>query len=228
MPDIKRYPNRKLYDTEAKRYVTLEDITEMIRADQDIHVTDHESGDDLTTLTLTQIILEQEKKASGFLPRSLLTSLIRTGGDTLEQVVRSLQVTLTLSGHGNDDENPSELNEGEDDAAADEAGSIVSENVADPKSSVDSVSGSLVDDRVSDMLHLLNVPTRRDMRQLQEQLNLLSARLEEISAEQGLAEIESEDAEQDLDRNMASTRSSGRSDTGKLDTVESNSFGEDT
>ena len=40
MPQIKRYPNRKLYDTEAKRYVTLEDITEMIRSDQDIHVTD--------------------------------------------------------------------------------------------------------------------------------------------------------------------------------------------
>jgi len=238
MPDIKRYPNRKLYDTEAKRYVTLEDITEMIRADQDIHVTDHETGDDLTTLTLTQIILEQEKKASGFLPRSLLTSLIRTGGDTLEQVVRSLQVTLTLSGHGNDDENLSELNESEDDTLVDEAGSIVPENVSDPKTGGDSASGSLVDDRVSDMLHMLNVPTRRDMRQLQEQLNLLSARLEEISAEQGLADIVSEDAEQDLEGNIASTRSSdrsdtsrsdtGRSDTGKLDTVESNSFGEDT
>ncbi|MCB0161660.1 MAG: polyhydroxyalkanoate synthesis regulator DNA-binding domain-containing protein, partial [Caldilineaceae bacterium] len=78
MPVIKRYPNRKLYDTEAKTYVTLDEITEMIRAGRDVQVIDHETGDDLTTLTLSQIILEQEKKSAGFLPRSLLTSLIRT------------------------------------------------------------------------------------------------------------------------------------------------------
>ena len=98
MPVIKRYPNRKLYDTEAKTYVTLDEITEMIRAGRDVQVIDHETGDDLTTLTLSQIILEQEKKSAGFLPRSLLTSLIRTGGDTLEQVLR------TFHGGSEDDE----------------------------------------------------------------------------------------------------------------------------
>ncbi len=63
MPLIKRYPNRKLYDTEAKRYVTLENITEMIQKGEEVQVVDYESGEDLTNLTLTQIILEQEKKA---------------------------------------------------------------------------------------------------------------------------------------------------------------------
>ena len=170
MPQIKRYPNRKLYDTEAKRYVTLEEITEMIRADQDVHVTDHETGDDLTTLTLTQIILEQEKKASGFLPRSLLTSLIRTGGDTLEQVIRSLQATLPVSGHGH-------THEAEDETANEAATATGGDAEADDKAAP----GSAVDDRVSDMFHLLNVPTRRDVRRLQEQLDLLNAKLEELS-----------------------------------------------
>ena len=234
MPDIKRYPNRKLYDTEAKRYVTLEDITEMIRADQDIHVTDHESGDDLTTLTLTQIILEQEKKASGFLPRSLLTSLIRTGGDTLEQVVRSLQVTLTLSSHGDADTASTEIDELMNVVKADEAELTVSEETpVGETDSKETASGSIVDDRVSDMLHLLNVPTRRDMRQLQEQLNLLSTRLEELSTEQGLAEIEDEATEQDLESDTAPIQSgietnTVESDTVESDTVESNVSGRDT
>jgi polyhydroxyalkanoate synthesis repressor PhaR len=57
MPLIKRYPNRKLYDTEAKSYITLEGVAALIRNGEDVQVIDHESGEDLTTLTLTQIIL---------------------------------------------------------------------------------------------------------------------------------------------------------------------------
>ncbi|MCB0135660.1 MAG: polyhydroxyalkanoate synthesis regulator DNA-binding domain-containing protein, partial [Caldilineaceae bacterium] len=69
MPVIKRYPNRKLYDTESKRYVTLEHIAQMIQQGEDVIVTDHESGEDLTNLTLSQIIFEQEKKGSGLMSR---------------------------------------------------------------------------------------------------------------------------------------------------------------
>ena len=66
MPQIKRYPNRKLYDTEAKRYVTLDELAGLIQAGADIQVIDHESGEDLTNVTLTQVVLEQQKKSSGF------------------------------------------------------------------------------------------------------------------------------------------------------------------
>ena len=80
MPVIKRYPNRKLYDTEAKGYITLEQIGELIRDGQDIQVVDHATGEDLTALTLTQVILEQERKRSGSLPQTVLTGLIQAGG----------------------------------------------------------------------------------------------------------------------------------------------------
>ena len=166
MPVIKRYPNRKLYDTEAKTYVTLDEITEMIRAGRDVQVIDHETGDDLTTLTLSQIILEQEKKSAGFLPRSLLTSLIRTGGDTLEQVLR------TFHGGGEDDE----AFEAQPTAAADAAKAAG----AKPVPSKAALAQAAVDERIADMLNLLNVPTRRDVRQLQEQLAALSRRLDEL------------------------------------------------
>ena len=59
---IKRYSNRKLYDTQESRYVTLEEIEEMIRAGKEIAVVDAASGEDLTSVTLAQIIFEEEKK----------------------------------------------------------------------------------------------------------------------------------------------------------------------
>ncbi len=64
---IKRYPNRKLYDTIAKQYITLDGVAELVRQGSEIKVVDHASGEDLTAFTLTQIILEQEKKRMGYL-----------------------------------------------------------------------------------------------------------------------------------------------------------------
>lgn len=168
MPLIKRYPNRKLYDTEAKSYVTLENITQMIREGQDVQVVDYESGEDLTNLTFTQIILEQEKKsASGFLPRFLLAGLIRTGGDTLLQMRRSLPSTLVGAG-GSDT--------GEESSLEEEAGSTIERG----QQMVEQAQALLkLDDRVAEVLDLLNVPTKRDLQQLQSRIDALSAKLDQ-------------------------------------------------
>lgn len=91
---IKRYPNRKLYDTESKTYITLEGIADLIRSNEDVQVTDHETGEDLTTVTLSQIILELEKRQASSLPKTVLTSLIRTGGDTLDVFKRSFYSSM--------------------------------------------------------------------------------------------------------------------------------------
>ena len=91
---IKRYPNRKLYDTERKRYITLSGVAALIRRGVDIQVIDHETGEDLTTVTLSQIILEQEKRRVGMLPQTILTSLIRSGGDTLDGLKRSFYTSV--------------------------------------------------------------------------------------------------------------------------------------
>ncbi len=90
MPLIKRYANRKLYDTESKRYITLEGIAEMIRQQQDVKVIDHETGEDITALTQAQIIFEQERKLRGGIPRTVFTNIIQTGSDTLSQVWHAL------------------------------------------------------------------------------------------------------------------------------------------
>ncbi|MGB8646193.1 MAG: polyhydroxyalkanoate synthesis regulator DNA-binding domain-containing protein [Anaerolineae bacterium] len=90
MPIIKRYSNRKLYDTQAKRYITLEGVAKLIRKGQEVQVTDHETGEDITALVQAQTILELEKKLKGGLPGTVLTHLIRAGNDTLSQMRQAL------------------------------------------------------------------------------------------------------------------------------------------
>ena len=90
MPLIKRYANRKLYDTESKRYITLDGIAGMIRQQQDVKVVDHETGEDITALTQAQIIFEQERKLRSGIPRTVFTNIIQTGSDTLSQMWRAL------------------------------------------------------------------------------------------------------------------------------------------
>ena len=90
---IKRYANRKLYDTSAKRYITLEGIAFRIRQGGAIQVIDDVSGEDITTLTLMQIIMEQEKKQAGFLPGTFLAGLIQAGGHTMTELRQVLSST---------------------------------------------------------------------------------------------------------------------------------------
>jgi len=78
---VKKYSNRRLYDTDESRYITLEELTEKIRSGTDVRVVDAKSGDDLTQATLTQVILEGP--AARLLPVPLLTQLIRMQNDAL-------------------------------------------------------------------------------------------------------------------------------------------------
>jgi polyhydroxyalkanoate synthesis repressor PhaR len=76
---IKRYSNRKLYDTQESRYVTLEELEELIRAGKEISVVDVSTGEDLTSVTLAQIILENERSHRAALPTAFLHQLIKHG-----------------------------------------------------------------------------------------------------------------------------------------------------
>jgi polyhydroxyalkanoate synthesis repressor PhaR len=91
---IKRYANRKLYDTVRKEYITLNGLSKLIREGAEIQVIDNESGEDLTARTLTQIILEQENLGSSLISKSFLINLIRTGEDQIATLQRNFQSSL--------------------------------------------------------------------------------------------------------------------------------------
>src|SRR5947209_17953959 len=79
---IKRYTNRKLYDTVESRYVTLDEIAQMIKGGAEVKIIDNRSKEDLTSVTLAQIIFEEEKKRSQ-MPLGVLREIIRPGGEAV-------------------------------------------------------------------------------------------------------------------------------------------------
>jgi polyhydroxyalkanoate synthesis repressor PhaR len=84
---IKKYANRRLYNTAKSSYVTLEHLAQMVRAGQDFVVNDAKTGDDITRGVLAQIIFEEEAKGQTMLPANFLRQLIRLYGDTLQGFV---------------------------------------------------------------------------------------------------------------------------------------------
>jgi polyhydroxyalkanoate synthesis repressor PhaR len=94
---IKKYANRRLYNTGTSTYVTLEDLASMVKGGEDFVVYDAKSGDDITRSVLTQIIFEQENKegAQNLLPINFLRQLIRFYGDSMQMVVpRFLEMSM--------------------------------------------------------------------------------------------------------------------------------------
>ncbi len=92
---VKKYANRRLYNTESSSYVTLEDLAVMVRHGRDFVVYDAKSGDDITRGVLTQIIVEEEAKGSHLLPESFLRQLIGFyGADMGALVPRYLEHTM--------------------------------------------------------------------------------------------------------------------------------------
>ncbi len=84
---IKKYANRRLYNTATSSYVTLDDLCQMIKDGEDFVVYDAKSGDDITRALLTQIIVEEEAKGQNLLPTRFLRQLIAFYGDSLQSLV---------------------------------------------------------------------------------------------------------------------------------------------
>lgn len=88
---IKRYESRKLYDTEESRYVSLEEIAGWIRDGQEVRVVDNATTNDVTSQTLAQIILDEGRKGTSFIPSELLHELVRLGEKAVTTGVEQVQ-----------------------------------------------------------------------------------------------------------------------------------------
>jgi polyhydroxyalkanoate synthesis repressor PhaR len=183
VPLIKRYPNRKLYDTEAKQYITLDGIARLIRQGEEVSVVDHATGEDLTALTLTQVILEQEKRRGGFLPQTVLAGLIQAGGERMSTLRGALASPLELARHVDEEIErrvQSLISRGE--LAADDGMRLRDKLVRHEDRA--SGPGSLSDEDLQRLLDERRVPTQDDLQQVFAQLEALAAKLDEIITEQ--------------------------------------------
>jgi polyhydroxyalkanoate synthesis repressor PhaR len=161
---IKRYANRKLYDTRDSRYVTLQQIAEYVRDGEDVRIVDNKTKEDLTNVTLAQIIYEEEKKGEGDVRRSTLKSLIEEGRDRL---VGSLPGPLSKLLH---------RDEPADEAKADDEGEPKKKS-STPKEALEELRAT-ADDRVKAVIGA----AMGHVQQLQGEVKRLQGRIEELEA----------------------------------------------
>jgi len=164
---IKRYPNRKLYDTQASRYVTLADIAELVRGGGEIQVLDHVSGDDLTEATLAQVISQQARRRPRSVPLEALSKLIGTsevpGVDWLGEFLTTLD----------------ELEQGGD---LTPSGATRLRLLLD-ETQVSAQQPRILDQQLSRVVERLSLPRKSDLNKLHSQLDRLRDRLDKLSAE---------------------------------------------
>ncbi len=182
---IKRYRNRKLYNTQSKRYITLEEIEQIIKQQEEIKVIDNDSGNDITATTLAQIIFDLEKNNTGVLPVDLLFSLVQSGGKRIDEIQRNIFTSLNFARHF--------------DSEIDRRVKVLIENGEMSKAEgnhllkillsigikqdrlIDNVEGKIVD-----FLKDREIPTRDDFRNLMNRIDTLSKKVEELSIEDAI------------------------------------------
>jgi len=171
MQVVKKYANRKLYHTNRKQYITLEGIAHLIQSGRTVHVIDNETGDDITSEILAQVVASMRKHGSYALPVSMLTNLIQLGGSTLANLRQA--VLASLSGRA-----------------------YIETTIQQRLDSLVDV-GKLTPEEANRLRHLLiqhpadqeipfprllydNIPSRSDILRLHQQVDALAARIEHI------------------------------------------------
>ncbi len=178
---IKRYPNRKYYDTEDKRYVSLNDIASLVRGGEDVEVIENSSGQDISTLILSQILREQERRGS-FLPRPLLTSLVRRGSGGVKQLRRSFRGSLQALQILEDDvqDHIDKLAEQGEISLA-EAQDLREELLARARQSHAALETRILDE-IEASLTRLSIPTNSDLERIKSQLEEIEAKVGSLLA----------------------------------------------
>jgi polyhydroxyalkanoate synthesis repressor PhaR len=177
---IKRYSNRKLYDTETKQYVKLDQIADLVRDGIELQVVDNTSGEDLTALTLSQIILEQEKKQKGFIPRSVLSALVEAGGKPLSALRQHLESPLGFIKQVDleiEQRIQTLIQRGE---IAEEHGRKLRDQLLENRAII-GFSNMPKDEEIEQILKEKDIPTNEDLRTLIAQLETLSRKIDELT-----------------------------------------------
>jgi len=177
---IKRYRNRKLYNTHTKRYITLEEIDELIKEQEEIKVIDNTTGEDITSTTLSQIIFELEKNRSGFLPISLLFSLVQSSGNRIEDLRQNIFNSLNLA-HHYDVEIERRVNQLiETGEFSQEEGNRLLEKLLNVSSRREDLMEN-IEGRIVDFLRQRQIPTNSDLHTLIQKIDSLSKKVEELN-----------------------------------------------
>ena len=172
---IKRYSNRKLYDTKDSRYVTLLQIAEMVRASEDVQVIDNNTKDDLTEVTLAQIIYEEQKANSRSVPLQTLKELIHQRTEKVLSELREGPIGRLIPGSRISDVPPTTGSPKTSEADAKDAKEPQKSSLVDQAKETLEDWQHKMDDRIRAVL-----PNFRPWQQLEHEVKRLHERLEEL------------------------------------------------
>ncbi len=176
---IKRYANRKLYDTKDSHYVGLQDILKLVRAGEDIEVTDSRTGEDLTSVTLAQAMTEEEKSKGSVLPLDTLKELIKRGSESLNEIMRKSRLAgkgaMQMAEEGASKYYEKLVSHGEmDEEEAKNYLKLLAGAVTRRRRSLEST----VDERVKVFVKMLNLPKRSDFDAVASKVDSMAAKLD--------------------------------------------------
>ncbi len=170
---IKRYANRKLYNTQTSRYITLKGIAELVEADEEVRVIDNETGEDITNVALSQILVDSERSSSA-VSHTLLSELISRGGDALYGALRRGMGDAT-GGIGELQKNVRRIIKNREDDAA-----KLGEWIAVSTPDFDRV----VENAMERVFKVLDLPRRRDIEALNQNLQRVASAVESLERAQ--------------------------------------------
>jgi polyhydroxyalkanoate synthesis repressor PhaR len=175
---IKRYRNRKLYNTQSKHYVTLDELADLIKQQEDIQVIENDTGNDITATTLSQIIFATEKNQEGELPVNLLFSLIQSGGKRIEEIRQNIFHSLNFAHHFDHElSRRIEMLIENGEFTQSEGNQLLEKLLAlSPKTEII----FNIEDRIVDFLKESQIPTHDDVQDLMKKIDTLTQKVESI------------------------------------------------
>lgn len=177
---IKRYSNRKLYDTIDKKYVTLENIEMLIKEGETVNIIDNDSNHDITTGVLSQIITEKAKKENHFSP-SLFTQIIRKGKGNMYAYVSKIVQTIGETSYFVEDEIKNKIKQlvSTGEITKEEGDSLKSDLSKNKLSPVEKLEKH-IESIYSGVLNKLNIPEKSEVARLRATLGKLESKIKEI------------------------------------------------
>jgi polyhydroxyalkanoate synthesis repressor PhaR len=174
---IKRYANRKLYNTKSSRYITLKGIAELIDEGEEVRVIDNETGEDITNVALSQILVDSER-SNAHVSQSLLSQILGRGGDALYEALRK-GVDDASEGIGEIQDRFRRI-VGQDDADAGEGGASGGRKFADWIAYSSPDLDKLMQANVERVFKLLDLPRRSDIEALNRNLERVAEAVETL------------------------------------------------
>ncbi|MGB5984527.1 MAG: polyhydroxyalkanoate synthesis regulator DNA-binding domain-containing protein [Desulfobacterales bacterium] len=184
MRTIKKYVNRKLYDTLEKSYITMEGLAELIRSGEEVVIIDNRTKEDITAAVLTQLLAREDTARGDELPTRLLFKLLQKGGDALGDYARKYAAfghsALTLA-ESEIERRVNKLIRNRELTAR--QGRQLSDDLKTSATQMKNWVGGMIEQRLDDLLDAVNLPNRDQVDELNRKIDALTRKVDRLEKE---------------------------------------------